>query len=149
MPAPSDPSKAWLLGLVCLAAALSFAPQPIQAQEPSWPGKAIKSAKVVKAPRLLPPAEVPAALQKILARAHIPPEAVSLLVMDASGQQPPRLSHRADELMNPASVMKLVTTYAALDTLGSDFTWKTRVILDGDVKEGAIPSWWSSACKRC
>ena len=34
--------------------------------------------------------------------------------------------HNADVPMNPASVMKLVTTYAALDTLGADFRWKTE-----------------------
>ena len=34
--------------------------------------------------------------------------------------------HNADRPMNPASVMKLVTTYAALDTLGADFRWKTQ-----------------------
>ena len=33
--------------------------------------------------------------------------------------------HNADIPMNPASVMKLVTSYAALDTLGADFRWHT------------------------
>ena len=56
----------------------------------------------------LPP-EVDAALN----RAKVPREAVSLLVMEAEGRAPPRLSHRAQVPMNPASVMKLVTTYAA------------------------------------
>ena len=32
--------------------------------------------------------------------------------------------------MNPASVMKLVTTYAALDLLGPAFTWKTEALAD-------------------
>lgn len=40
--------------------------------------------------------------------------------------------------MNPASVMKLITTYAALDLLGSDFTWKNRVYIDGTVSEGVL-----------
>ncbi len=87
---------------------------------------------------VIPKAEVPAALQKIFARAQIPPDAVALLVLDASGQQLPRLSHRADALMNPASVMKLVTTYLALDTLGPEFTWKTQVILDGKINDGLL-----------
>ena len=33
--------------------------------------------------------------------------------------------------MNPASVMKLVTTYAALDLLGRDYRWKTEAYLAG------------------
>lgn len=127
-------SRSWLLSLVLMLTAFSLAPLQSQAKEPS------KASKAVRKPphRIITPAEVPVALQKILARAQIPPEAVSFLVMDANGQRPPRLSHRADEPMNPASVMKLVTTYAALDTLGPDFTWKTRIILDGEVKAGLL-----------
>lgn len=118
----------WLLALV-LAVSGGMAPLQVLAAGAGKPVRAVKSASTAK---------VPAALQKILAHAQIPPDAVSLLVMDASGQLPPRLSHRAEASMNPASVMKLVTTYAALDTLGPDFTWKTRVILDGEVSAGLL-----------
>ena len=65
------------------------------------------------------PAEVEAALQK----AKVPRDAIAMLVVDAQGKDPPRLSHRAHVAMNPASVMKLVTTYAALDLLGPAFVW--------------------------
>jgi D-alanyl-D-alanine carboxypeptidase/D-alanyl-D-alanine-endopeptidase (penicillin-binding protein 4) len=81
---------------------------------------------------------LPAPIEKALARAHIPRDAVSMLVVDASGNLPARLSYRADVPMNPASVMKLVTTYAALDALGPDFTWKTRISLDGSVTDGLL-----------
>ena len=40
--------------------------------------------------------------------------------------------------MNPASVMKLVTTFAALDLLGPAYTWSTPVYLDGTVQDGAL-----------
>jgi len=83
-----------------------------------------------------PAPRLPAAIEKALARAQVPRDAVSLLVIDASGKQPPRLSLRADVPMNPASVMKLVTTYSALDALGPDFIWKTRIALDGNVVTG-------------
>lgn len=81
----------------------------------------------------LPP-EVDAALS----RAKVPRDAVSLLVLDAEGQSPPRLSHRAEVPMNPASVMKLVTTYAALDLLGPAYTWQTPVYLGGPVRNGTL-----------
>ncbi len=81
-------------------------------------------------------ARLPAAIEKALARAQVPRDAVSLLVIDSSGKQPPRLSYRADVAMNPASVMKLVTTYSALDALGPDFTWKTKITLDGNMIGG-------------
>jgi D-alanyl-D-alanine carboxypeptidase/D-alanyl-D-alanine-endopeptidase (penicillin-binding protein 4) len=81
----------------------------------------------------LPP-EVDAAL----ARARIPRDAITLLVVDAEGQRPPRLSHRADIPVNPASVMKLVTTYAALDLLGPAYNWRTPVYVDGAVRDGTL-----------
>ena len=81
----------------------------------------------------LPP-EVEAALQ----RAKLPREAVSLLVVDAEGRSAPRLAHRAAVAMNPASVMKLVTTYAALDLLGPSYTWSTPVYIEGAVREGTL-----------
>ena len=81
----------------------------------------------------LPP-EVDAALQ----RAKLPRDAVALLVVDAEGRSPPRLSHRAQVPMNPASVMKLVTTYAALELLGPAFTWNTPVFVEGAVRDGTL-----------
>mgnify|MGYP002626836723 CR=1 FL=1 len=46
--------------------------------------------------------------------------------------------HNADMPMNPASVMKLVTTYAALDTLGADFRWKTEWRTRAPVNNGVL-----------
>ena len=73
-----------------------------------------------------------------LARAKVPQDAVSLLVVDAEGKLPPRLSHRATVPVNPASVMKLVTTYAALDLLGPAYTWRTPVYIEGAVRDGTL-----------
>ncbi len=107
---------------------------------PLLPGRltAIAMLGLVCATALAQKLALPAAVDKALVRAQVPREAVTLLVMDASGAQPPRLSHRASVPMNPASVMKLVTTYAALDVLGPDFTWTTRVIMDGSVSDGML-----------
>ncbi len=49
-----------------------------------------------------------------------------------------RLAWRSREPRNPASVMKLVTTYAALDQLGPAYTWRTPVYLDGVIEDGAL-----------
>ena len=79
-------------------------------------------------------AEVDAAL----ARAKVPRDAVTMLVADADGQRPPRLAWRTQVPVNPASVMKLVTTYAALDLLGPAYTWTTPVYVDGPVRDGVL-----------
>ena len=81
----------------------------------------------------LPP-EVDAALQ----RSKLPRDAIAMLVVDAEGKSPPRLSYRANVAMNPASVMKLVTTYAALDLLGPAYVWNTPVFIEGAVRDGSL-----------
>ena len=80
------------------------------------------------------PNEVDAAL----ARAKVPRDAVTMLVIDAEGVRPPRLAWRTQVPVNPASIMKLVTTYAALDLLGPAFTWTTPVYVDGPVRNGVL-----------
>ncbi len=77
-------------------------------------------------------------LDAAMARAHLPREAVAVWVQEVGSAAPPRASHRAGAGMNPASVMKLVTTYAALDLLGPNFTWATPVYLDGRLKDGVL-----------
>ncbi len=82
----------------------------------------------------LPP-EIDAALTK----ARIPRDAISLYVIDANpSASTPLLSHRANAPMNPASVMKLVTSVAALDLLGPAYTWQTQVLIDPAGKDGSI-----------
>jgi D-alanyl-D-alanine carboxypeptidase/D-alanyl-D-alanine-endopeptidase (penicillin-binding protein 4) len=81
---------------------------------------------------------LPETIAAALARAQLPPDALSLLLVDADGLSSPRLSHRAEVPVNPASVMKLVTTTAALDLLGPAYTWRTPVWLDGRVSNGVL-----------
>ena len=91
-----------------------------------------------------PVSALPADFTQALARAGVPASAVSVLVAPvatpATVQLPmvARLSHRPDVAVNPASVMKLFTTYAGLDVLGPDFTWKNRVYVDGFVVNGVL-----------
>ena len=40
--------------------------------------------------------------------------------------------------MNPASTMKLFTTYAALEMLGPTYQWKTEFYTDGQLKNGVL-----------
>jgi D-Ala-D-Ala carboxypeptidase 3 (S13) family len=82
--------------------------------------------------------DLPAEVGAALARARLPPDALSVLVVDVAGNAPPRVSHRAGVPVNPASVAKLVTTYAALELLGPAFTWSTPVYVDGTVEAGTL-----------
>ena len=78
-------------------------------------------------------AELPAAVADALKRAKIPESAIALHVQDVS-QVTPVLTLNEQRAMNPASVMKLVTTFAALEVLGPAYQWKTEVYTNGALK---------------
>jgi D-alanyl-D-alanine carboxypeptidase/D-alanyl-D-alanine-endopeptidase (penicillin-binding protein 4) len=77
---------------------------------------------------------LPRAVSAVLEHRGIPADSLSVWVAKLAGDDDVVLAWNADEPRNPASVMKLVTTLAALDTLGPTYTWKTEVYLRGDVE---------------
>jgi D-alanyl-D-alanine carboxypeptidase/D-alanyl-D-alanine-endopeptidase (penicillin-binding protein 4) len=82
---------------------------------------------------------IPAPVALALQQAGIQADNVAMFVAEVgSPGRTPRLAHRAREALNPASTMKLVTTYAALDLLGSTFAWSTPVYVEGQVKDGVL-----------
>ncbi len=87
-------------------------------------------------------AALPADVQKALRAAQIPADHLSVWVQQVDAARP-RLQNRADVAVQPASVMKLSTTYAALDLLGPAHTWKTRLLAGGEVRNGVLngPLW--------
>ncbi|MBI4988372.1 MAG: D-alanyl-D-alanine carboxypeptidase/D-alanyl-D-alanine-endopeptidase [Rhodocyclales bacterium] len=80
---------------------------------------------------------LPAPVARVLKAANVPSSAVAVYVQDADARMP-RASFNAARPMNPASVMKLVTTYAALELLGPAYTWKTEAYALGPMKEGIL-----------
>ena len=44
-------------------------------------------------------------------------------------------SHNADTTFNPASLVKLTTTLVALQRLGKDYRFETRVLIDGEIDQ--------------
>ena len=80
---------------------------------------------------------LPAAVTEALTRAQVPLDSVSVVVREA-GAKDALISHLPDKAMNPASVIKLVTTYAGLELLGPAHTWKTDVLVAGDMRGGTL-----------
>ena len=82
-------------------------------------------------------AELPNPVAQALKSTQIPAANVGLVVqaIDAPG---PLLRHNADQAMNPASVMKLLTTYAALELLGPAHTWSTTLLSETPAVDGQI-----------
>ena len=68
---------------------------------------------------------------------RLQPQEVAVYVQDLDSGQV-LLEHRADASMNPASTMKLVTAFAALRGLGSDYRWQTEWRSQAPVSGGAL-----------
>jgi len=66
------------------------------------------------------------------------PESHAAVFVQEVGAKHARLAVNADRPMNPASVMKLVTTYAALELLGPAYTWTTEAYSVGNVTDGVL-----------
>jgi serine-type D-Ala-D-Ala carboxypeptidase/endopeptidase (penicillin-binding protein 4) len=84
----------------------------------------------------LPPPEPAAYLQR-LAAAKIPRDAAAVIVRPLDGGAL-EWSANGGKAMNPASTMKLVTTYAALHLLGPAFVFRTEVLADGAMSDGTL-----------
>jgi len=82
-------------------------------------------------------APLPPAVSSAFGEAGVPLDSVAIVVQEIGGRTP-LVAHRPDAAMNPASVMKLVTTFTALELLGPAFTWKTEAYLDGEIKDGVL-----------
>lgn len=80
---------------------------------------------------------VPQSVTKALQAAGIAQEGVGIFVHDLDNDRT-ILSAGADLPLNPASVIKLVTTFAALELLGPAYTWKTEAYLDGTLADGRL-----------
>ena len=74
---------------------------------------------------------LPLSVQVALKQAALPPTALGVVVQ-ALDEPQPRLAWQASTPLNPASLTKLVTSMAALDTVGPAWQWQTPVWLTED-----------------
>jgi D-alanyl-D-alanine carboxypeptidase/D-alanyl-D-alanine-endopeptidase (penicillin-binding protein 4) len=93
----------------------------------------LAAAPAVRSQSVVLPDDVLAALE----RARVPREALSVVVQEV-GAARPRLAWQADLPVNPASLTKLLTTFAALELLGPSFTWSTPVWVQGRLADGVL-----------
>ncbi|AVZ78076.1 D-alanyl-D-alanine carboxypeptidase/D-alanyl-D-alanine-endopeptidase [Zoogloeaceae bacteirum Par-f-2] len=81
--------------------------------------------------------DLPASVRQALEGAGVPLADTAIWVQ-AIDSRTPTLSLNAEQPMNPASVMKLVTAFVALERLGPAHTWITRIGTDGPLREGVL-----------
>ena len=82
-------------------------------------------------------AQLPPTVAQALARAGIAEASVGVYVHEI-GAAEPVVAHRAEQPLNPASVMKLVTTYAGLELLGPAHQWSTDIYTDGVMQNDVL-----------
>src|SRR5450830_1648126 len=81
--------------------------------------------------------ELPLVVATALKQAKISVKNVGVFVQEVDAARP-MLSFNAAAAFNPASVMKLITTDAALELLGPTFNWKTQAYVDGVLSGGVL-----------
>ncbi len=81
--------------------------------------------------------ELPPIVKQKLQQSGIPESAMGVFVQEI-GAFKPLLAINADAAMNPASVMKLLTTFAGLELLGPAHTWSTSVYAQGALADGIL-----------
>jgi serine-type D-Ala-D-Ala carboxypeptidase/endopeptidase (penicillin-binding protein 4) len=82
-------------------------------------------------------AGVPPAVAQAMSGERLPRSALSFAVIDPDTGRL-TLSENADTPRSPASTIKVVTTFAALDVLGPSFTWHTRASVRGALNDGVL-----------
>lgn len=80
---------------------------------------------------------LPIVVKQKLKQSAIPQTAIGVYVREI-GASKPMIAINADSSMNPASVMKLLTTYAGLELLGPAYTWPTMLYADGTMTDGVL-----------
>lgn len=102
---------------------------------------ALAMAEAVPSTHTLTETELPLRVRNALGYRNLPAQSLSLYVFNLDTGET-ALSWNADEPRNPASVMKLLTTLVALDSLGPAYRWRTEAYalgdLSGDVLQGDL-----------
>jgi D-alanyl-D-alanine carboxypeptidase/D-alanyl-D-alanine-endopeptidase (penicillin-binding protein 4) len=83
------------------------------------------------------PARLPDSVQAVIRGHKLPESSISIVVQEV-GANAPVLSLNPDKALNPASTIKMLTTWLALEELGPAYTWSTEAYLDGTLERGAL-----------
>ncbi|MDF3839306.1 D-alanyl-D-alanine carboxypeptidase/D-alanyl-D-alanine-endopeptidase [Cupriavidus basilensis] len=113
---------------LCAAGLLCIHGLPAAAKPAAHKAKATHTAAAAAEPGTAR-SGLPASVLTALRRAHVPASATSFYVIKV-GAHAPRASWNAQAPMNPASTMKLVTTFAGLQLLGPAYRWQTTLYAD-------------------
>ena len=81
--------------------------------------------------------DLPPATRTVLTRENVPEASLSIVVREATSGNA-LLALNPETPRSPASTMKLLPTWAALDLLGPAYAWKTRAYADAPIVKGVL-----------
>ncbi len=83
--------------------------------------------------------QIPKPIQKMLLTSKIPDSSLSFSIQRLTPHTGlSQLGWQANQAMHPASVMKILTTLAALDLIGPQYRWKTNLYTTGYIEHGTL-----------
>jgi D-alanyl-D-alanine carboxypeptidase/D-alanyl-D-alanine-endopeptidase (penicillin-binding protein 4) len=80
---------------------------------------------------------LPKNVAQLLIKNNIAPETISLMAIPAQDGSP-LLAHQSEKSVSPASTMKLLSTFIALDELGPTFQWKTQFLSEQSIQKETL-----------
>src|SRR3990172_6791274 len=80
---------------------------------------------------------LPQPVAQALKQAGIPESSVGIYVQEVTAQRP-LLASGEERVLNPASTIKLVTTFAALDQLGPAYRCVTEIYMTGALRDDVL-----------
>ncbi len=81
--------------------------------------------------------QLPWNVRNLLQKSNVNPSTMGAFVLRIGDKQP-MMVFNENSPKSPASVMKLVTTYAALGTLGANYRWPTEIYMTGNLRGGTL-----------
>jgi D-alanyl-D-alanine carboxypeptidase/D-alanyl-D-alanine-endopeptidase (penicillin-binding protein 4) len=81
--------------------------------------------------------QLPWQVRQVFQRSNVDTNNMGAFVLRIGDRQP-MLAFNENSPKAPASVMKLVTTYSALGTLGANYRWPTEVYMTGQLRGGSL-----------
>ena len=116
---------------------LALFASPPQRNLCDWMIRVILLLAILSPAQILYADPLPAPVAKALREAGIPEQNVGVFVQEV-GASRPLLVNQARVPMSPASTMKLLTTYAALELLGAAYTWNTEILTETPPENGVL-----------
>ncbi len=81
---------------------------------------------------------LPTGIENAIAKSHIPQNDISIYIKEAGKRGHVIAALHENKMRTPASVIKVLTIYAAILKLGFDYRWPTRFYTTGKIKHGVL-----------